>query len=308
MRTEDNVLIAGFVISVTYVDAFAVVYIVVIFGCAGEFKITHVLHCGGREVVVYPSVNQVTGSRDLFAVGIHTGHHITETVGTCSARTGEVDNGIDVLKVCNPTKLNCVVAVDKQNDVIEVFVEVRNDFKLGCIGLEIVLSRNTAKCCHITCFVATLTACAREDKHSNGTFKSVYKGSVFGDNAQGALVDRPVEVCTVVHNANASLVGGACATLVEVPKGIVYQKTCVFQAGAEVFGQFKGTGTGTRATADEDNGGVAEDAELGAFLKGKQTVVFQEGNAFLNNLCYLLFFISVELAGTAKIALVIVNV
>ena len=53
---------------------------------------------------------------------------------------------------------------------------------------------------------------------------------------------------------------------------------------------------------------MAKDAQLCALRKGKKSVVFQEGNAFLRDLCNLLFLISVKLGGTAEITLVVVDV
>ena len=237
ISAENNVLVASLVVSVSYVDALAVVYIVVIGTC--EAEITHILHSRRGEIIVYPGVNKVAGCGDLVSICIKTCKHITETVGTGSARAGEINNCTDVFVVINPTELDCVVAVYQNDNVVKVVVKVGDDLKLCCIRLKIMLARLTAKGSHVTSLVSTLTACTGDDEHSNCVIKGINKCAVRGNNVKRALVNRPVKVGAVVNYACATLVLRSVAALIEIPERLVYHKSCALKTFLKVGGKLK---------------------------------------------------------------------
>ena len=236
--TKNYILITSFVISVTNVNTLAVINVIIV--GIGETEVTHILHSRRGEVIINPSVNKVTGGRNLVAVSIKTCHQIAKTVCSCSTCTGEVDNRTDVLIIANPTKLDSIVAVYKNDDIIKVFVKIRDNFKLGLIGLKVVLTGFATKGSHITSLVATLTACTGENEHCNSAVKGINNIRICCNYTERTLVDRPVKVCTVVDNTCATLIGRALTALIEVPKSFVYLKACTLKTCLQVGGKLKG--------------------------------------------------------------------
>ena len=215
----DHVFVAGLVVLIADVDALGVVDVIVI--CPLVVVVAHVLHGGGREVVVHEGIDEVAGRRDLVAVFVLADQRAAEAVHARAPRARHVDDGGDVLVLFHPAQLHRVVAVDEQDDVVKGVVEVRDDLQLRLVRLEIMLAGLAAEGSHVARLVAALAARAGEDEHGGGAAEGGGQGMIGGDDAERAFVDAPVGAAAVVDDADAARVRRAGAAFIEVPQRLV---------------------------------------------------------------------------------------
>ena len=273
----DEVLVAGLVVLVAYIDAFLIDHVglalcghiaalnIAFVGGGGE-----VPHSGGAEVVVAVGIDQAAGGVDL--AGQDLGHGIDAG----DAHVTDPQCGVDVvLVVLEEIDLQGVGRVDEDDDLFDLTVLLH----LGQVGQHVLLVLVQSQVVNLAVGkVGTLTANTGQGDDSGITVLGNAVFHVVGVDVPGSLGGGGTG-----RSNRAAIVAGivlSSAGGVEIPQGRVDGNADLFQGSAQGIGAGGINIAGAGAAVDQVRTGGGESADLGIRSQRQRiVVVHQQGCA-----------------------------
>ena len=274
----DEVLVAGLVVLVAYIDAFLINHVglalcghiaalnITLIGAGGE-----VPHGRGAVVVVAVGIDQAAGGVDL------AGQDLGNSVDAGDAHVTDPQSGIDVvLVVLEEIDLQGVGGVDQHDGLFDdaVLLHLGNVLQHGLLVLVEGQIVDIA--------VGKVSALAANAGQGNDGGIAVLGNAVL--HIVGVDIPRHLSGDLTGGGDGAALGAGvvlACADGVEVPQGGVDGHTDLLEGGAQGVGGGGINVAGAGAAVHEVDAAVGEGADLGIGSQRQRIiVVHQQGSAF----------------------------